>query len=84
MDKWIENFRFINVAAEARTNDNGSTSYIGGVGMLIEQKLADNIVGVTLVNNRILRVTLDCTKDKKQQTSDGALHLCSALQVQGC
>jgi len=34
IDKWVENYRFINVAAEPKINTNGSTSYIGGVGIL--------------------------------------------------
>ena len=62
-DRWVENYKFFNAAATKLTqksnNREGGECYVGGVGILIEQKLVEHVICVCREGNRLIRVTLD-------------------------
>ena len=60
--KWVENYRFINIAAKEERTEQNAKKYTGGVGMLIEQNLAEHIISIESEDGRILKVTLDNTE----------------------
>jgi len=66
-DKWIENYKLYNAAAEKIQTTNGNrnnVNYVGGVGILIEENLVEHVVCVRREGGRHIRVTLD-NKDIK-------------------
>jgi len=61
IDKWIQNYRFINAPAERdlEGRTNGGTPFVGGVAVLIEEQLAQHIQHVKWEGGRILSITID-------------------------
>ena len=61
-EKWIDNYKLYNAAAEKIQHTNGNnnnTSYVGGVGIMIEENLVEHVISVKREGGRHIRVTLD-------------------------